>query len=200
MQTVVISDVHIGTNYKTCWYQQSVHEPYMLALLDYILQNANQGTNPVNRLVILGDLFDFWTYPPSMDPPTIDEILAANPNLFGPNRKFTQVVQALNGNVQYIHGITIFYSLRPTSTRSLVVVIRSNCFPTFTRMLAASYSPTATWRRCSTLPMRAIPGRCQSAISSRGLFLICSIRPCRPGKLLRIYPIRVPLTASAFPA
>ena len=104
MQTVVISDVHIGTNYKTCWYQQSVHEPYMLALLDYILQNANQGTNPVNRLVILGDLFDFWTYPPSVDPPTIDEILAANPKLFGPNGKFTQVVQALNGNVQYIHG------------------------------------------------------------------------------------------------
>jgi UDP-2,3-diacylglucosamine pyrophosphatase LpxH len=104
MQTVVISDVHIGTNYKTCWYQQSVHEPYMLALLDYILQNANQGANPVNRLVILGDLFDFWTYPPSMDPPTIDEILAAHPNLFGPNGKFTQVVQALKGNVQYLHG------------------------------------------------------------------------------------------------
>lgn len=104
MQTVVISDVHIGTNYKTCWYQQSVHEPYLLALLDYILQNANQGGNPINRLVILGDLFDFWTYPPSMDPPTIDQILAANPNLFGPNGKFTQVVQALNGNVQYIHG------------------------------------------------------------------------------------------------
>lgn len=77
MQTVVISDVHIGTNSKTCWYQQSVHEPYMLALLDYILRNANQGTNSVNRFVILGDLFDFWTYPPSMDPPTIDEILAA---------------------------------------------------------------------------------------------------------------------------
>src|SRR5215471_19764938 len=81
MQTVVISDIHIGTNYKTCWYQQSVHEPYMLALLDYILQNANQGANPVNRFVILGDLFDFWTYPPSMEPPTIDEILAAHPNL-----------------------------------------------------------------------------------------------------------------------
>jgi hypothetical protein len=30
-----------------------------------------------------------------MDPPAIDEILAANPNLFGPNGKFTQVVQAL---------------------------------------------------------------------------------------------------------
>jgi UDP-2,3-diacylglucosamine pyrophosphatase LpxH len=104
MQTVVISDVHIGTNYKTCWYQQSVHEPYILTLLDYILQNANQGRNPVNRLVILGDLFDFWTYPPSMDPPTIDEILAANPNLFGSKGKFTQVVQALKGNVQYIHG------------------------------------------------------------------------------------------------
>src|SRR5437879_2806395 len=104
MNTIVISDIHIGNNYKTCWYQRSVHEPYMLALLDYILQNANTGSTPINRLIMLGDLFDFWTYPPDMVPPTIDEILAANPNLFAPGGKLCQVVEALHGNVQYIHG------------------------------------------------------------------------------------------------
>jgi UDP-2,3-diacylglucosamine pyrophosphatase LpxH len=104
MNTIVISDIHIGNNYKTCWYQQSVHEPYMLALLDYILQNANTGNTPINRLILLGDLFDFWTYPPDMIPPTIDEILAANPNLFASGGKLGQVVEALHGNVQYIHG------------------------------------------------------------------------------------------------
>jgi UDP-2,3-diacylglucosamine pyrophosphatase LpxH len=104
MRTIILSDIHIGNNNKTCWYQKPVHEPYMLALLDYILQNANQGYNPINRLVVLGDLFDFWTYPPSTTPPTIKDILDANPNLFAADGKFARVVQALNGNVQYIHG------------------------------------------------------------------------------------------------
>ena len=104
VNTVIISDIHIGSNYKTCWYQQSVHEPYMLALLDYILQNANNGSDSIDRLIILGDLFDFWTYPPAMVPPTITAILAANPALFGRNGKLVQVVNALKGNVFYLHG------------------------------------------------------------------------------------------------
>lgn len=104
MNTIIISDIHIGTNEKTCWYQKSVHEPYMLALLDYIIQHANKGGDSIDRLIILGDLFDFWTYPPSMVPPTVDAILAANPALFGPDGKLGQVVKALKGNVQYIHG------------------------------------------------------------------------------------------------
>lgn len=104
MDTVIISDIHIGDNSKTCWYQKAVHEPYMLALLDYILQNARNGSASIDRLIILGDLFDFWTYPPSMVPPTIDAILAAHPALFGPDGKLGQVVKALKGNVLYIHG------------------------------------------------------------------------------------------------
>ncbi|KAB8141379.1 hypothetical protein F8S13_20000 [Chloroflexia bacterium SDU3-3] len=104
MRTVIMSDIHIGDNYRTCWYQATVHEPYLLALLDYIIQNASGGPEPIGRLVILGDFFDFWTYPPAVVPPSIDQIIQANPNVLGPEGKLRQVLDALAGNVQYIHG------------------------------------------------------------------------------------------------
>jgi UDP-2,3-diacylglucosamine pyrophosphatase LpxH len=104
VRTVVVSDVHVGTNYKTCWYQQSVHEPYLLALLEHVIGNAGTASGQIGRLVVLGDLFDFWTYPPSMRPPTVAEILAANPNVFGPNGKLRDVIEALDGNVVYLRG------------------------------------------------------------------------------------------------
>jgi len=104
MSSVILSDTHIGTNYKTCWYQASTHEPYLIRVLDHIIQNANSGTAPITRLIILGDFFDFWTYPPAMRPPTIDEIVAANPNVLGPEGKLRQVVEALGGNVIYVRG------------------------------------------------------------------------------------------------
>ena len=99
-QIVVISDVHIGTNYPTCWYQKSVHEPYLVKVLDWIIANRAQ----IKEFVILGDLFDFWTYPPNMAPPTIDMILQENPHLFGADGKVSQVLTALEGNVVYLCG------------------------------------------------------------------------------------------------
>jgi UDP-2,3-diacylglucosamine pyrophosphatase LpxH len=102
--TVVISDVHIGDNSPTCWYQQAVHEPYVLALLDWVIAHVTDMDLRVDRLIILGDLFDFWTYPPDRRPPTIQQILDANPNLFGPNGKMRAVVEALEGNVLYLRG------------------------------------------------------------------------------------------------
>jgi UDP-2,3-diacylglucosamine pyrophosphatase LpxH len=104
MSSAVLSDTHIGTNYKTCWYQASVHEPYLIRVLDRIIQNTNNGTAPITRLIILGDFFDFWTYPPAMRPPTVDEIVTANPKVLGPAGKLRQVVEALNGNVVYVKG------------------------------------------------------------------------------------------------
>jgi hypothetical protein len=65
----VISDSHIGTNTKTCWYQKAVHEPYLAAVFDHIVAHATGVPNPVTKLVLLGDLFDFWTYPPDQRPP-----------------------------------------------------------------------------------------------------------------------------------
>jgi hypothetical protein len=37
MSTVVISDIHIGTNEVTNWYQTSVHEPYFLKMVNWII-------------------------------------------------------------------------------------------------------------------------------------------------------------------
>ena len=58
-RTVVLSDVHIGTNARTCWYQRAVHEPYLASVLDYVIAHADVADQPVSELVILGDLFDF---------------------------------------------------------------------------------------------------------------------------------------------
>jgi UDP-2,3-diacylglucosamine pyrophosphatase LpxH len=96
----VISDIHIGTNYPTCWYQASVHEPMLIRVLEWVIQNSVN----IKELVILGDLFDFWTYPPEVQPPTIDDILQANPNIFGPQGKLGQVLDALSGRVIYLCG------------------------------------------------------------------------------------------------
>ena len=103
-RTVVISDVHIGSNVPTCWYQRAVHEPYLATVLDYIAAFASDVDNPVGKLVLLGDLFDFWTYPPDQQPPTVDDIIAANDVILGPDGKLAKAVQALNGNVVYLHG------------------------------------------------------------------------------------------------
>src|SRR5688572_7474070 len=99
-KTYVLSDVHIGNDKPTCWYQKSYHEPYLIAVLDNILQNKAE----IDEVILLGDLFDFWTYAPDDDLPTIDDILNANPNIFGLNGKLTQVVEALPGKVKYLRG------------------------------------------------------------------------------------------------
>src|SRR5690348_1718437 len=72
---VVLSDVHIGDNSPTVWYQQKYHEPYLAALLDHVVERADE----IAELVILGDFVDFWTYPPDRRPPSFAEIAAANP-------------------------------------------------------------------------------------------------------------------------
>ncbi len=103
-RAIVISDLHIGTNGKTCWYQKAIHECYLASLFDYVVAHATGVDNPVTRLVILGDLFDFWTYPPDQQPPAIDDIIAANPRILGADGKLSKAVQALRGNVIYLRG------------------------------------------------------------------------------------------------
>jgi UDP-2,3-diacylglucosamine pyrophosphatase LpxH len=100
IRSVVISDIHIGNNYRTCWYQKEVHEPYFATILEDVLRRKDE----IRELVILGDLFDFWTYPPAMKPPRIEEILAANSNIFGPKGKLVEAVNALQGRVIYLRG------------------------------------------------------------------------------------------------
>jgi UDP-2,3-diacylglucosamine pyrophosphatase LpxH len=79
------------------------HEPYLASIFDYIVAHAT-GVDPVTHLVILGDLFDFWTYPPDVRPPKIDDIIAANTRILGAGGKLSKVVSALHGNVTYLRG------------------------------------------------------------------------------------------------
>jgi UDP-2,3-diacylglucosamine pyrophosphatase LpxH len=103
-RTVVLSDVHMGTNAPTCWYQKTHHECYLAAVLEYVAEHAQASENRVGALVILGDLFDFWTYPPDARPPTIDEIVAANELILGPDGALSKAVHALHGNVIFLRG------------------------------------------------------------------------------------------------
>lgn len=102
MSTVVISDIHIGTNEVTNWYQTSVHEPYFLKMVNWIINKKD--TLGLNRFLILGDLFDYWTYPPEMQPPSTQAILAKNPGLFGPGGAFSRIFAAFGSEVYYIRG------------------------------------------------------------------------------------------------
>jgi UDP-2,3-diacylglucosamine pyrophosphatase LpxH len=88
---VVLSDVHIGNDANTCWYQSTVHEPYLVAALDWVVDNAES----VKEVVLLGDLVDTWTYPPSTPPPSMADIIAANPNVLGAEGALARVVNAV---------------------------------------------------------------------------------------------------------
>ncbi len=97
---VVLSDVHIGDNSPTNWYQASVHEPRLVELLDWVVDHASE----IRELILLGDLVDIWTYPPDVEPPTMAQIIAANPNTLGPGGALARAVAALPGQVTLLLG------------------------------------------------------------------------------------------------
>jgi len=76
---VFISDIHIGNNSPTNWFQSTVHPPFLGKLLEYVREN----TGTIGELIILGDLVDQWMYTPTEQPPSLAEIKAANPDIFG---------------------------------------------------------------------------------------------------------------------
>jgi UDP-2,3-diacylglucosamine pyrophosphatase LpxH len=98
MKAVVLSDIHIGDNSSTCWYQKKYHEPYLIQALDYIEQNAAS----INEVILLGDVFDFWTYPCGSKPPGFSDIVNANPNILGPNGRLKEIADVVP--VTYING------------------------------------------------------------------------------------------------
>ncbi|MGL6104586.1 metallophosphoesterase [Romboutsia sp.] len=51
----VLSDIHMGTNAPTVLYRRDFHEPYLIAAINYIINNASN----VEMVVLLGDIFDF---------------------------------------------------------------------------------------------------------------------------------------------
>jgi UDP-2,3-diacylglucosamine pyrophosphatase LpxH len=97
---VVLSDVHIGNGAPTCWYQPAVHERPLMDLLRWIVANRER----IREVVLLGDLFDVWTYPPSDKPPSMGDIIRANPRVLGPGGPLADVVKAFPGQVRMLLG------------------------------------------------------------------------------------------------
>src|SRR5262245_61700561 len=88
---VALSDVHIGPDAPPCWYRAAVHEPPLAEALAWILARRNL----VKEVVLLGDLFDVWTYAPSVRPPSMGDIVAANRSLLSSAGPLAAVVRAL---------------------------------------------------------------------------------------------------------
>ncbi len=55
-------------------------------------------------MILLGDVFDVWTYPPNVRPPGMREIIAANRILLGPSGPFAKLVRAFPGHVRMLLG------------------------------------------------------------------------------------------------
>jgi Calcineurin-like phosphoesterase len=99
-QAVVLSDIHIGNGAKTCWYQPTVHHDYLQAALEWIVSHRDA----VREVILLGDVFDVWTYEPSVRPPTMSDIITHNLKLLGPAGPFAKLVKALPGRVRLLLG------------------------------------------------------------------------------------------------
>jgi len=97
---VALSDIHLGTDRPTVWYQAEVHESPLLHILDWVVDHAEQ----ISELVLLGDIVDFWTYPAGERPPTFSEIAATHPRVFGPTGGLARVLDALDGRISYVPG------------------------------------------------------------------------------------------------
>jgi UDP-2,3-diacylglucosamine pyrophosphatase LpxH len=97
---VALSDVHLGTDTPTTWYQRHHHEPFLVHLLEWVLANADA----ISELVLLGDIVDLWTYPNDVVPPTFADIAACHPRILGPDGLLTEALDALGGAVTYVPG------------------------------------------------------------------------------------------------
>ncbi len=99
-QVAVLSDIHIGNGLPTCWYQPTVHDAYLTTALEWIVTQRDV----VSEVILLGDVFDVWTYLPSTQPPSMHEILTANETLLGPAGPFAKLVKAFPGSVRLLLG------------------------------------------------------------------------------------------------
>ena len=100
---VFLSDIHIGVNAPTNWYQKTVHQKYLKAILRYIRDRGSQ----IQDLVILGDWFDIWTYPPNGSLPTIKDIFNKNKEIFSSvddSGDFISCLDSIRGQFYYIRG------------------------------------------------------------------------------------------------
>jgi UDP-2,3-diacylglucosamine pyrophosphatase LpxH len=97
---VVLSDIHIGDNDPTCWYQDRVHFDRLASVLNWVV--ARRAS--VREVIFLGDTFDFWTYEPSRRPPPMSEIIRRNQRLLDRSGPLAALVRALPGRVRLLPG------------------------------------------------------------------------------------------------
>lgn len=103
-KVVTLSDIHIGTqinnNGIACWFNEKYHGPPLNSIFEYVVQNKDT----IDELVILGDLFDTWTYAPDVKPPSVLDIINDNKTIFGVGTALDKAVTAMNGNVTFLTG------------------------------------------------------------------------------------------------
>lgn len=97
---IVLSDIHMGTNAPTVWYRRDIHEKYLLAVLDHIIDLADE----IEEVVLLGDIFEFWSYPPDQLPPSLEDIIHTHPNILGKEGKLREALNTLKGRMVFIPG------------------------------------------------------------------------------------------------
>lgn len=97
---MVLSDVHLGTDGPTVWFQPGVHGPPLERILRWVIDQSAA----IRELVLLGDIVDLWTYPADALPPTFADIVAAHPGLLGPDGLVAACLDALDGAVTYVPG------------------------------------------------------------------------------------------------
>ena len=102
-KTIFISDIHMGVNAKTNWYQNQAHREALKGFLRYTLKHATE----IKDIVVLGDWFDQWTYSSSDNPPNVARIMEENKDIFKQgdgNCDFVSVMEAIRGNLRFVNG------------------------------------------------------------------------------------------------
>lgn len=175
----VLSDIHIGNNTPTNWYQANVHEKRLVDALRWVADPASD----IDELIVLGDLVDTWTYPPDVEPPTMAQIIAANPNTLGRGGALAAAADALGGVTFLLGNHDGQLTQEDLAALNTAVGGKLNFVPSGIYTLrgstgASTTSPTATSGRCSTRPTRRRRGtRCRSGTSSRARSPTCCRRP-----------------------
>jgi len=104
MKTIFLSDIHIGTDAVTNLYKTDTNQANLKRILSYIQNNGHQ----IKDVVILGDWVDLWMYPSSIVPPTVQQIMDANPSVFtrqtDGSGDFISCMDSIQGNLHYING------------------------------------------------------------------------------------------------
>jgi len=80
-----------------------VHERIIKSVLNFVVHNGKE----IKDLVVLGDWFELWNYPPEATIPSLEEIFRRQLGLFDrtkDQRNFIDAMEAITGSLRYING------------------------------------------------------------------------------------------------